>query len=111
MDAPAVPNSGRDRRRQRVAQRDLLRPQLQEAAAALDSGQLLVALEGVGVPAGRLQSVARALQDAPDKLLHEGLAGLRSVAFSGFTPVDLRPPPRLGQHSQEVLAEWLPGWS
>jgi len=90
----------------RVADRERLRPLLEKAAAPLDSAALLQDLERAGVPSGRLQTVAKALQSA-QPLVHEGLAGLRSVAFSGFPQLDLRPPPRLGEHSREVLQDWL----
>lgn len=90
----------------RVADREKLRPLLEAAAARFDSGQLLAELEKRGVPSGRVQSVGQALRGA-EKLVFEQLAGLRSVAFSGFPKAPLRPPPRLGEHSRDVLSEWL----
>ncbi len=94
------------RNARRVAERESLRPLLEAAAVELDSTELLVRLEQLGVPSGRVQSVGQALQGA-DTLVHEQLAGLRSVAFSGFAQLPLRPPPRLGEHSREVLSDWL----
>ena len=91
----------------RVSRRNELRERLQAAAAERISAELLSDLQRTGVPAGRLQSVGQALHQAPDLLLEQGLAGMRSLAFSGCPRLDLRPPPRLGEHSQEVLAEWL----
>ena len=91
---------------QRVAARDTLRPLLARAAAPLDSAELLQKLEKEGVPSGRLQTVAQALQQA-QPLVHEHLAGMRSVAFSGFPQLNMRPPPLLGEHSREVLQDWL----
>ncbi|MBN9419980.1 MAG: CoA transferase [Candidatus Eremiobacteraeota bacterium] len=88
---------------QRVLQRERLRPLLEAASAGRDSGELLAQLEQLGVPAGRVQSVGRALQGA-ETLAFEQLAGLRSVAFTGFPKLSLRPPPRLGEHTQEILA-------
>lgn len=90
----------------RVAEREKLRPILETAAAGRDSGDLLAELEKLGVPSGRVQSVGQALRGA-EKLVHEQLAGLRSVAFSGFPQLSLRPPPRLGEHSREVIRDWL----
>ena len=90
----------------RVSRREELRPLLEAAAAPLDSGELLAELDRQGVPSGRVQSVGQALRGA-EALVHEQLAGLRSVAFSGFPKLPLRPPPRLGEHSREVLADWL----
>lgn len=94
------------RNAQRVAERERLRPLLEAAAVECDSGELLARLDRLGVPSGRVQSVGQALRGA-DKLVHEQLAGLRSVAFSGFAQAPLRPPPRLGEHSREVLCDWL----
>jgi crotonobetainyl-CoA:carnitine CoA-transferase CaiB-like acyl-CoA transferase len=91
----------------RVGRRQELNALLQAAAGTRLSSDLLSELERRGVPAGRLQTVAQALAEAPDVLWHQGLAGIRSLAFSGYPTLDLRPPPRLGEHSQEVLAEWL----
>ena len=93
---------------QRVQGRESLRRPLAEAASTMESQDLLDQLEQQGVPSGRLQSVGQALQGAPDLLAHEGLAGLRSLSFSS-PRLPLRPPPRLGEHSQEVLGEWLGG--
>jgi crotonobetainyl-CoA:carnitine CoA-transferase CaiB-like acyl-CoA transferase len=90
----------------RVAERGRLGPLLEAASASLNSGELLARLQALGVPAGRIQSVGQALEGAR-LLVHEHLAGLRSVAFSGFEQTPLRPPPRLGEHSQEILEDWL----
>lgn len=92
------------RNAERVSRREQLRPLLEAAAAGRDSGELLGHLEQLGVPAGRVQSVGQALQGA-QTLAFEQLAGLRSVAFTGFPQLPLRPPPRLGEHTQEILAE------
>ncbi|MFN8606501.1 MAG: CaiB/BaiF CoA-transferase family protein [Vulcanimicrobiota bacterium] len=90
----------------RVAEREQLRPLLERATATWESASLLSELHRAGVPAGRVQSVGQALAGAPS-LVHEHLAGLRSVAFSGFPELPLRPPPRLGEHNAEVLKDWL----
>ena len=94
------------RNAQRVAGREKLRPVLEAAAARLDSAELLDQLAQLGVPSGRVQSVGQALQGS-ESLVHGQLAGLRSVAFSGIPKLALRPPPRLGEHSREVLLDWL----
>ena len=90
----------------RVAERARLRPLLEAASVSLDSADLLLRLQSLGVPAGRVQSVGQALQGV-QTLVHEHLAGLRSVAFSGFERTTLRPPPRLGEHNGEILRDWL----
>lgn len=91
---------------QRVSRREELRPLLQAAAAELESPRLLQELQERGVPSGRLQSVGQALAQAT-VLQADSLRGLRSVAFTGFPELELRPPPRMGEHSAEVLTEWL----
>jgi len=91
----------------RVAGREALRPPLQQAAAQWESAPLLAELERLGVPAGRLQKVSQALSSLPEPLRQGPLAGVRSLAFSGFARPDLLPPPRLGEHTEEVLRDWL----
>lgn len=95
------------RNAERVSRREELRPLLASAAAGWEGGELLQALQALGVPSGRLQGVGVALQDASGLLGADGLQGLRSVAFTGFPQLALRPPPRLGEHSQEVKDDWL----
>lgn len=93
--------------RLRVEAREELRPMLLAAAARLESEPLLQALHRQQVPAGRLQSVTQALQSpAASRLLleHEGIRSLRTTIFNRRE--ELRPPPTLGQHTEEVLRDW-----
>lgn len=91
---------------QRVAGRKQLGAMLEAASRGRNSQDLLLQLHRLSVPAGRVQTVGQALEGVP-RMVHEHLAGLRSVAFSGFEQLALRPPPRLGEHSAEVIRDWL----
>jgi crotonobetainyl-CoA:carnitine CoA-transferase CaiB-like acyl-CoA transferase len=93
---------------QRVSGREALRSILEAASQKLDSRELLRRLEQAGVPAGKLQTVSEALSRSEDCLLRaDEMAGVRSLAFSGPTRRELAPPPRLGEHQEEVLRDWL----
>lgn len=94
---------------QRVRNRETLRKALYTHTAQREAKELLQALWDAGVPAGGLQSVGQALQSSPALQLQEGpLAGLRTRTFSGFPlATTLRAPPRLGEHTAEVLQELL----
>jgi crotonobetainyl-CoA:carnitine CoA-transferase CaiB-like acyl-CoA transferase len=102
----------------RVRNRELLIPQIAEALAARPAAEWLEALEGVGVPAGPINTIDQVFADP--QVRHRGMrvelpheqAG--SVALVGSplkfsrTPVAYeRPPPALGEHSDEVLRESL----
>lgn len=89
---------------QRVEAREELRPQLQAAAARFTTEQLLTGLEREKVPAGKLQNAQEALESPAARALlleHEGIRSLRTTVFNPRKP--LRPPPRLGEHTEEVL--------
>lgn len=91
---------------QRNAAREQLRAELNAAAARFVADDLLRRLAEVDVPSGRLASVSQALSRADEalKLVANGVAGLRGNVFTGFARRRLSPPPRLGQHTQEILA-------
>lgn len=97
----------------RVQHREALRPLLYELTSTWRAAKLLAALGAAGVPSGGLQSVGQALssQQALQLTLRDGaLAGLRTRTFGGFPVAPaLRPPPRLGQHTAEIVAELLEG--
>ncbi len=101
--------------RGRVQHRASLREVLVPAFAGRRSDQLLPHLEKAGVPAGPVNDVAEAFRLAEDLGLGpvqylDGLDGAPQVTsplrFDGSTPLVEGRPPRLGQHTEEILA-WL----
>jgi crotonobetainyl-CoA:carnitine CoA-transferase CaiB-like acyl-CoA transferase len=101
---------------ERVRHRALLVPQLEEVVRRRPRAGWLAALEAAKVPCGSINSIAEALADpqaeargAVVAMPHPLTPDLRLVAspmkLSG-TPVQYRrPPPLLGQHSDELLRE------
>lgn len=103
---------------QRVANRAVLVPLLRQATVMRTSADWINALETAGVPCGPInridevfadpQVIARGLQI---KLPH-ALAGsvplvANPIRLSGSPVAYQRPPPLLGEHTDEVLAQWL----
>jgi formyl-CoA transferase len=103
---------------QRVEQRDVLVPILQERFRTQTSEEWRVALLGAGIPCGPINSIDQVFSD-PQVLAREMLielphptAGAVKLAGSPLklsrTPVrDNEPPPLLGQHTEEVLKRYL----
>ena len=100
----------------RVRNRDELEAILARYVDRTDRDELLATLAARGVPAGPILDVAQALsQPAAAALRHAArlpdgrlLQGLRSVAFEPsevYRPRELRPPPRLGEHTDSVRRE------
>ena len=102
----------------RVRNRDELIPRLAEALRRRPGAEWLEALEGVGVPAGPINSIDQVFADP--QVRHRGMkielehaeAGPIPLVASPLrfsrTPVDYRrAPPLLGEHSEEVLREVL----
>ena len=103
---------------QRVANRAVLVPLLRQVTVMRTSADWINALETAGVPCGPInridevfadpQVIARGLQI---KLPH-ALAGsvplvANPIRLSGSPVAYQRPPPLLGEHTDEVLAQWL----
>lgn len=102
----------------RVQHRATLIPLLQAAFAGRPTQDWVDALLAAGIPAGPINTVADALDDPQVRargLIHDfTLAGDSHLALVGppvpfsRTPTQVRtPPPRLGQHTDEVLRERL----
>ncbi|MGL4443740.1 MAG: CaiB/BaiF CoA transferase family protein [Alsobacter sp.] len=103
---------------QRIANRERLAALLAERTRAVTRDALLDALEEVGVPAGPINTVAdvfddpqvawRGMQvelDAPH-VAGGSIPTLRSpLVVDGEAQLSRRPPPRLGEHTAEVLAD------
>lgn len=106
----------------RVANRKELRGHMVAALADVARADILAALERAGVPASPIndigqtfadpQVVARGMRLALDDGLGNALPSVRSPMVMGGTPLTYeRPSPRLGQHTEEILAELEKGGS
>ena len=102
----------------RIAHADALRAELRAALATADAGVWEARLAAAGVPAARVASVPQVLAD--EQLAHRGAfrpLARQAVLGGEGVHVDLafhstesargadRPPPLLGEHTDEVLAE------
>jgi crotonobetainyl-CoA:carnitine CoA-transferase CaiB-like acyl-CoA transferase len=115
-DVPADPRFATNR--QRMAHKPELLPLLQQALLARTAGEWVDLLNAAGISSGPLNDFGAAVQDP--QLRHRGMwqemphprAGTmpfvaNPVRFSD-TPVTYgRVPPQLGEHTREVLEDWL----
>jgi CoA:oxalate CoA-transferase len=105
-------------REARKRNRTALTGEIEAALAALPAVEWERAFNAVGVPAGRVLTVPQAL--ALDQVRERGLIqetqmvegvgrplrlALAGYVMPGGGPALRRPPPRLGEHSEEILAE------
>jgi formyl-CoA transferase len=105
-------------REDRKTHRDALRKELEVQLAKDDAVTWEAKLNNAGVPAGQVLDIAHAV--GQEQIVHRGLiteldadvlgrSGLKvsSSAFivDGQRGVPLRPPPTLGEHTQEILQE------
>ena len=102
----------------RVRNRAALEAAMEAVLRTRDVADWVAALTAAGVPASPINTVDRALEDAQVEALglvcelpHPALGRVRlttpHIEFGGARPVVRRPPPLLGQHTAEVLQEWL----
>jgi crotonobetainyl-CoA:carnitine CoA-transferase CaiB-like acyl-CoA transferase len=101
----------------RVRNRPALKEELERAFANYRVEELSALLERAAVPCGRVRTVAEALEDPqiePRQMLLElddpGLAGFKvlgnPIKLSDYEmPQPARRPPRIGEHTREILAE------
>jgi crotonobetainyl-CoA:carnitine CoA-transferase CaiB-like acyl-CoA transferase len=97
----------------RVANRQALKQELERTFASYTVEQLTSLLESASVPCGRVRTMRQALEHpqvtARSLVVEQDRDGvvvktLAPVAKLSRTPAELRlPPPRLGEHTQEVL--------
>ncbi|MDP2452077.1 MAG: CaiB/BaiF CoA-transferase family protein [Polaromonas sp.] len=103
---------------QRVANRAVLVPLLRQATVMRTSAEWITALEAAGVPCGPINRIDEVFADpqVQSRGLHitmpHALAGsvplvANPIRLSGSPVTYQRPPPMLGQHTAEVLAQWL----
>jgi formyl-CoA transferase len=96
---------------ERVAHRGDLIPMIEERLAAKPAADWFAALDEAGIPAGPINTIRQALNDpqAVHRALLREMEGMRLLG----SPLRLEgqrldsdvPPPRLGQHTDEVLAD------
>lgn len=104
----------------RVQNAESLEAEVEAWTRTLDASALLDLLQRLGLPCARVARVSDLVQD--ERLMHgERLITMQhptagAVPMQGFavrfgdSPMRLRhPPPRLGEHTDEVLREWLGG--
>lgn len=100
----------------RLANRAALRSLLEEIFGSLTVASIVSLLEAHGVPCGRVRSVREAIEDPQvaaramlTRLRHEALGTVESVGNPvklSRTPARIQlPPPRLGEHTAEVLQQ------
>ena len=103
---------------QRVKNREELVPLLAERMATGERDHWLAALEGVGVPAGPINTLDQVYEDPhvlargmKRELPHPAAGKVPMAAsplkFSGSPVAYRRPPPMLGEHTGQVLSERL----
>jgi crotonobetainyl-CoA:carnitine CoA-transferase CaiB-like acyl-CoA transferase len=113
-ELPADPRFARNA--SRVRHRDVLVPLLEPILKARPRAEWLAALEAAKVPCGPINDLADVFADPQVRarrmtvtLPHPHVDALALVAsplkLSATPPVLRRPPPLLGQHTAEVLAE------
>jgi formyl-CoA transferase len=93
----------------RVAHRDAIVSIIAAEIVKSPATEWLEQLEAAGIPAGPINSVTQALDDiqAQHRAMVRTIAGTPGIAspvrFDGQHAVSDLPPPRLGEHTQEVL--------
>ena len=92
----------------RLAHRSELRALLADAIAARPRDELVAMLRNADVPAGPVNTVAEAVASMGSDWPME-IDGMRlapsAIRLDGLRGPAVRPPPRLGEHTEEILAE------
>jgi crotonobetainyl-CoA:carnitine CoA-transferase CaiB-like acyl-CoA transferase len=90
----------------RVVNRQSLNELLSLLIRARESAALVSELHKVNVPAGLIQTVKDVFEtNAASELIinSNGMRGAKTFVSSGFSSVDLLPPPHFGEHTEEVM--------
>ncbi|MDB5720104.1 MAG: Formyl-CoA transferase [Alphaproteobacteria bacterium] len=104
--------------RARLANRDSIEAEVEALVRVFDGRALIHRLVARGVPAGPVNTIRQVFEDAfvaargtVHHFRREDGVEIPTVAFPGklsATPADYRcPPPRIGEHSREILRDWL----
>lgn len=96
----------------RVVNRKELNPVLTKAIHKFQSSDLLDRLQKANVPAGLVQNMMEAfeLPETADLMFpQQSIPGVRSIVFQPFPPIPSHflPPPHFGEHTREILSEFL----
>lgn len=100
----------------RVANREAIDQLIADVISTKNRAEWVNALDGVGIPAGPINLVSEALSSAQTtarqmvtEIDHPTVGGLRMLGLPtrfSRTPTSIeRPPPTLGQHTEEILRE------
>jgi formyl-CoA transferase len=115
LDAPELAHDPRFATNpQRLQRRDEVVPLLEQRLLGLATSDVIARLEGAGVPVGPVTGLAQVLADPGVRRRQmvlplpgegEGLTEVVNTPFKvdGRAPTVRRPPPRLGEHTAEVL--------
>jgi succinate--hydroxymethylglutarate CoA-transferase len=104
--------------RDRVANRETVDGMINQALASDTADNWITKLKAAGVPCGRINSVSQALTDPHtaaremvETVEHSGLGAMKVLGipfkFSATPGSVRRPPPVLGEHTDEILAKEL----
>jgi formyl-CoA transferase len=102
----------------RIHNRDILCPLLQSLFETRPAAEWLALFAETGVPSGPVNDVGQALnhpqaqaRNAVQQVLHPTIGPLPTIAsplrLERTPPTIRRPPPLLGEHTEEVLREWI----
>jgi succinate--hydroxymethylglutarate CoA-transferase len=102
----------------RIAHRGPVEQLIEQETSKRAGDALLIQLRAAGIPAGRVNTVAEALSDehafARDMVMHIQHSSVGDfttlgipLRLNGTPPTVRRPPPRLGEHTSEVLRDEL----
>ena len=101
----------------RQASRDVLTARIVERLKRRTRAEWLARLEAAGIPAGPIYDLKEAFdnefaadRDMRREVQHPAAGTITQVGapwrIDGASPVIRRPPPRLGEHTEEVMKEW-----
>ena len=102
----------------RLANREVIEAKVQELVGGSTRDALMMRLAAKGVPAGPVNSIRDIFEDpfvaareTVHRFVREDGVEIPTVAYPGklsATPADYRRcPPRVGEHSREILKDWL----
>jgi crotonobetainyl-CoA:carnitine CoA-transferase CaiB-like acyl-CoA transferase len=93
----------------RLKNREALKAFLAEAIYGWNSAELISELKNKNVPAGLVQSIAEAMENASAEYIHKenNFKAVSQLAFSSGKKQIISKPPAFGEHTDEILKEKL----